>query len=147
MGGNARYHTAVIRNADNASGFQEMRDANGDLIRIRESKRVVGRNQRTSDKANARERMLNARALGEIRNLARTVRSIGNIRLGTMDANKHANTPIGKIWESNNALDQLATLANQIEPGSVDAYFNVTSSQSIKDAFNNIERILGVKIK
>ena len=151
MGGNAKYrsHTAVIRNTNSESGVQAMRDSSGNLIRIPESERVVGRNNRTgANRANARERMLNNQAIQEVRDLAKIVRTVGNGRVGNITASQQANMSLENVKKSNDALMQLATLANQIEPGKVDALFGGSYSLGeIRKATKEVERILGVKLQ
>ena len=140
MGGNAkyRYHTAVIRNRGNESGVQEMRDANGDLIRIRESERVVGKNNRTSaNRQNARERMLNAKAMNQVRDLAKEIRQI-NKELGSS-----ASTDWNKVNKALDNYKQLGALANQIQPGAVSDNPNgLYTSSEIK----TMEKLLGIKL-
>ena len=138
MGGNAKYrsHTAVIRNPHNESGFQAMRDANGNLIRIPESERVVGKNKRTANLANAKERMLNAKALKEVRDLAKSLRKAFDV-----------GNPNGRFTNQYRSdFRKIANLANQIQPKSVSdlalTYPNLVST----DELNNIEKALGVKL-
>ena len=142
MGGNAkyRYHTAVIRNSNSESGFQAMRDSNGNLIRIPESERVVGRDKRTANRANAKERMLNAKSLRQMRDLAKEYRNINK------------KWPIGSVTEQNfdeynndiNRRNQievmLGTLANLVQQGIVSNPYAMS-----KQDRDNVEKLLGIK--
>ena len=110
MGGNAKYrsHTAVIRNTNSESGVQAMRDSSGNLIRIPESERVVGRGNRTgANRANARERMLNNQALSQVRAIARQVRRVNQ------DANNLLwNPDIAEEYRNN--ITNLSNLASEL---------------------------------
>ena len=139
MGGNAKYrsHTAVIRNPYNESGFQAMRDDNGKLIRIPESERVVGKDKRTANRANAKERMMNAQALKQVRDIAKEIRTI-NKELGSS-----AKTDFDKVKKALDDYKKLGNMANQIQPGAVsDNSSGLYSSSEIK----TIERLLNVKL-
>ena len=144
MGGNAKYrsHTAVIRNPYNESGFQAMRDSNGKLIRIPESERVVGKDKRTANRANAKERMLNAQALNEIRDLARSFR----VSARRAKANKGYSSK-NEMDEQRNNLMKLANIANQIQPGAASDLLKPNpNAQDARKAAKEIEKVLGVKL-
>ena len=137
MGGNAKYrsHTAVIRNPYNESGFQAMRDDNGNLIRIPESERVVGKDKRTANRANAKERMLNAKSLKQIREMAKDVR--------VLRRQMSNGTYLGPTWELVGKIDtkvlKLSAMAQQVDS-------NVKLNAAGFAQFDDIERALGIKL-
>ena len=147
MGGNAKYrsHTAVIRNANSESGFQAMRDSNGNLIRIPESERVVGRNKRTgANLSNARERMMNAQALKEVRDDAK---ALGKTFSAVLKSGGVLLKPTQDYGTFDSKFKKLANMVNTIKPGTIsDDVINNSWNASSAD-MKNIEQILGVKIR
>ena len=148
MGGNKRFHTAVIRNRGNASGVQEMRDSNGNLIRIPEGKNVGRDNRTNTTMGNARERMLNAKAIQEVRDTAKQIRAFSK-KWATKKINMdNAKELIREGTQAQRNLEKLARIANQVHPSSADAVLWPSShtQAEIDNAKKNIERILGVKL-
>ena len=144
MGGNAKYrsHTAVIRNPYNESGFQAMRDANGNLIRIPESN-SVGRGQRTNTTAvNAKERMLNAQAIKDLRDTAKEYRAYKSLPpIGTQFGSDFTKR-VEEMKKQKQRLDKLASIANSIQPGAVD----FSTGQTLDQAEKAIEMLLNIKL-
>ena len=137
MGGNAkyRYHTGVIRNTGNASGVQEMRDSNGNLIRIPEGKNVGRDNRSGANRQNAKERMLNAKAIQEVRDAVKEVRKSYGTTFG-MSSDKFGNS-----------IRKLGDIANQIQPKSVSDLTMDYPELVTTDEIENIEKVLGVTLK
>ena len=77
MGGSAKYKGARMRTAtvgNNENERQSVKDKNGNVIRVGVG-RQVSKGQRTNTAAsNARDRMLNAQAVKEVRDLAKVIR-------------------------------------------------------------------------
>ena len=152
MGGNTKFKGARTRTAtyeDTDGTRKAVRDSNGNIIRVGVGAQV-GRGHRTNTTAaNARNRILNAKAIQEVRDLAKTVRTIGNASVANVTQQQFLNITPESIAKSNDALKQLAILANQVEPGKVDALINSGSwtMGEIRQASKEVERILGVKLR
>lgn len=151
MGGNAKFKNARMRTAtyvDTDDTRKAVTDTNGNVIRVGVGPQV-GRTGRTNTAmANARNRILNAKAIQEVRDLAKTVRTIGNASVANVTEQQFLKITPESIAKSSDALKQLAILANQVEPGKVDALINNGSwtMGELRQASKEVERILGVKL-
>ena len=152
MGGNAKYKGARTRTAtyEDTDGMRKaVRDSNGNIIQIGVG-RQVGRDKRTNTSMrDAYERMQNAKAMQQVRDLAKTVRTIRSVKIGqyTWQPSIGQNVSAEDLNKASNAIQQLATIANQVQPGSTDAIFDQNATkQEIKTAVKNIESVLGVRL-
>ena len=150
MGGNAnyRYRTAVY--TDSEGNRHTVKDANGNNIEIPEFKytnrqtkklnafRVKNRSQ---DTANAHERMMNAKALKQVRDIAKQYRSFSKKWDGNVPMGGEVDEFLNDLDKATDNLETLAKLANQIKPGTVDL-----KNYSLGDARRAIEKVLGVKL-
>ena len=153
MGGNAKYKNARFRTVtgtDNNGNQQVVNDQTGNPLRVAERAQVGRKNRTNTTATNARERMLNADAIKDIRDTAKFIR------------NFHAKySGIGKVTGSNwqeylkdadkavREQEKLAKLANQIQPNVGDAILwpNRYTQQQIDTAWNEVEKILNVKVR
>ena len=148
MGGNTKFKNARFRTAtyvDSEGNRHTVKDRNGNNIEIPEKQMTAEQKQKlASNRANnrktaldnARERMLNAKAVQEVRKMARTVWA-GN--------STSPNAP--QSFDLNLYMDnsyKLAELTNQIKPGTIS---NVVDGRFYSnDEFKEMEKILGVKL-
>ena len=153
MGGNAKYKNARFRTVtgtDNNGNQQVVNDQTGNPLRVAERAQVGRKNRTNTTATNARERILNAKAVKDIRDTAKFIRNFNAKFSG-----------IGKVTGSNwqeylkeadksvKAQNKLAQIANQIQPHVGDAILwpSRYTFQQIDTAWNEVEKLLNVKVR
>ena len=148
MGGNTKFKGARMRTAtvgNTEANRQAVKDKNGNIIRVAEG-RQVGRDKRTNTAiSNARERMLNAKAIQDIRDTAKQYQKLSKSlsarerKIGISDFDYASfNKDLG---ESVRLAKKLGNMANQVKPGTI-YNVNAISPREIR----TIEQVLGVKL-
>lgn len=148
MGGNAKYKGARMRTAtyNETDGTRKaVTDSNGNIIRVGVGPQV-GRDKRTNTAiSNARERMLNAKAIQDVRDTAKQYQKLSKSlsarerKIGISDFDYASfNKDLG---ESVRLAKKLGNMANQVQPGTI-YNVNAISPREIR----TIEQVLGVKL-
>ena len=153
MGGNAKYKNARFRTVtgtDNNGNQQVVNDQTGNPLRVAERAQVGRKNRTNTTATNARERMLNAEAIKDIRDTAKYLRNFTAKYLGIGNVT-------GSNWEeylkesdkARKAQEKLANLANQIQPNVADAILHpsLNNFNQIDTAWDEVEKLLNVKVR
>ena len=144
MGGNAKYKGARMRTAtyeDTDGTRKAVTDTNGNVIRVGVG-RQVGRTGRTNTTAaNARERMLNAKAMEQVNDIVRQIHGFDKKWNGSVPLGDEVDEFMKDLDTATDNLEKLVKLANQIQPGTVDLKMYSTA-----DATKAVEKVLGIKL-
>lgn len=142
MGGNRRFRTATY--VDSEGNRHTAKDRNGNNIEVPENNLTAEQSRRLASKrsqnrnlraAIAKERMLNAQAMQEVRKMARTVWA------GNTTSPNVTSFDLDEYIENST---KLAELTNQIKPGTIS---NVDEGRFYtNDEYKEMEKILGVKL-
>ena len=151
MGGNVKYRSRYVYYTDENGAKQVMRDSNGNPVKtgypqytddgVRKLK-SLNATRRASGATNARERMLNADAVKQFRDLARDFRvTARRAKKNGKYASEDERNAQRKI------LFQLAQMVNQVQPGmGSDMLKPNPTAQDARKAASEIEQVLGVKL-
>ena len=152
MGGNVKYRSRYVYYTDANGTKQVMRDSSGNPVKTgypqytddgTRKLKSLNATRRANGATNARERMLNAQAVKQVRDLAKEYRTVtknitdqllGNAPIDFDTYNKN-------VDRRNDINKTLANLANQVQSGTVPNVNAITPNDR-----KNIESILGIKL-
>ena len=150
MGGNVKYRSRYVYYTDANGTKQVMRDSSGNPVKTgypqytddgARKLKSLNATRRANGATNARERMLNAQAVKQVRDMAKEYRDLEKQRVKLLfgtDTDKLNNT----IDRIKNVRTTLANLANQVQPGTISNPNRLLTVNEEK----KIESILGIKL-